>query len=257
MNAITVDDERPMLTALTKAVAMSPDIASVAEFTSCTAALEWAGSNHVDIAFLDISMRGMGGLALAEKLVDLQPHCRIIFCTGYTQYALDAIRLHVSGYLLKPITAEAVQKEIDHIKGERAKNRLLTVRCFGSFEVFARGKPLPFKRSRAKELLAVLVDRRGAGLTARQICAKMWASDREDGKNMNYLHQLFADLHSTLDQAGAAAVLLKNGYYYALDTGRIDCDYYRYLETGKPEFRGEYMSQYSWAEETCGLLWRE
>ena len=27
------------------------------------------------------------------------------------------------------------------------------------------------------------------------------------------------------------------------------------VKTGKPEFRGEYMSQYSWAEETCGMLW--
>ena len=63
MIAVTVDDERPMLQALTKAVAFSPDITAISEFSSCTKALEWVQNNHVDIAFLDISMRGMGGLA--------------------------------------------------------------------------------------------------------------------------------------------------------------------------------------------------
>ena len=113
MIAMTVDDERPMLAALTAAVSASPDISSVMEFTTCSSALEWAENNTVDVAFLDISMRGMGGLKLAEKIVELHPDCRIIFCTGYTQYALDAIQLHVSGYLLKPITAKAVQKELE------------------------------------------------------------------------------------------------------------------------------------------------
>ena len=32
------------------------------------------------------------------------------------------------------------------------------------------------------------------------------------------------------------------------------CDYINYLETGKPEFHGEYMTQYSWAEATCAML---
>ena len=34
----------------------------------------------------------------------------------------------------------------------------------------------------------------------------------------------------------------------------IDLIYITYLETGKPEFHGEYMTQYSWAEETCAML---
>ena len=47
----------------------------------------------------------------------------------------------------------------------------------------------------------------------------------------------------------------KNGYLYSVDTSKISCDYYSYLKTGQPEFQGEYMTQYSWADETCGLLW--
>lgn len=62
MIALAVDDEKPMLSALIRAVEASSDVTSVIGFSSCTAALEWAKENKADVAFLDISMRGMGGL---------------------------------------------------------------------------------------------------------------------------------------------------------------------------------------------------
>ena len=114
MIAIAVDDEHPMLQALAEAVEASPDIRQLHTFSSCSSALKWMESNAADVAFLDISMRGMGGLALAEKISQLQPSCKIVFCTGYEQYALDAIQLRCSGYLIKPITAQAIQKEPKH-----------------------------------------------------------------------------------------------------------------------------------------------
>ena len=254
MRAITVDDERPMLSALTSAVSASPDISDVWEFSSCTKVLEWAQSNPVDIAFLDIHMRGMGGLSLAEKLCALQPDCKIIFCTGYTEYALDAIQMHCAAYLVKPITKEAVQKEIDYIKGKKNKEKLLTVRCFGNFEATSKGVLLPFKRSKTMELLAFLIDRKGACVTAKQICAALWEDGTDDRKNQKYLYQLFYDLRATLEAIGASDVLKKSSVQYALDTDRIECDYYNYLATNTPKFFGEYMTQYSWAEETCALL---
>lgn len=255
MIALTVDDERLMLNALTSAVKASPDISSVTEFTVCTSAIEWAKENRADIAFLDISMRGMGGLALAERLVEIQPKMKIVFCTGHSEYAVDAFRLHVSGYLLKPITPEAVQREIDHIKLESKPNKLLTIRCFGTFEVFADGKPLVFKRSIAKEILAVLTDRRGAGITSKQICALIRPESSDEDKNMNYIRQGFSDLRKTLESVGARDVLLRSGVHsYSLATELTDCDYYSFLECGEPPFVGEYMAQYSWGELTHGLL---
>ena len=116
MIAIAVDDEALMLGALAAAVEASPDIASVARFSDCEAALDYVKSNPVDVAFLDINMRGMGGLALAEKIVAACPRCKIVFCTGYEEYAIPAFKLHASGYLMKPISAEDVQGEIDNIK---------------------------------------------------------------------------------------------------------------------------------------------
>ena len=108
MKAIAVDDEIYMLETLLEAVSASSDIEAVDALSSCSAALAHATEHPVDIAFLDINMRGIGGLGLAEKLLALQPGCKIVFCTGHEEYAVSAFQLHVSGYLIKPITAESI-----------------------------------------------------------------------------------------------------------------------------------------------------
>ena len=254
MIAIAVDDEALMLSALVSAIEASDDIASVTKFSDCEEALEFVKRNNIDVAFLDINMRGMGGLALAEKIVEARPNCKIIFCTGYEEYAIPAFKLHASGYLMKPISAEDVQGEIDNIKGMRQKDKLLSVKCFGNFEVYYKNEKLIFKRLKSKELFAYLVDRNGAGMTAKQICAALFPDDVDDNKNSAYLRQLVLDLKNTLKTVGAERVLCHETPCYRVDTSLIKCDYISYLETGKPEFHGEYMMQYSWAEETCAML---
>ena len=254
MRAIAVDDELYMLETLVEAVADSPDIKSVQEFSACSAALAYVEENPVDIAFLDINMRGMGGLELAKKIMEIRPKCKIVFCTGYEEYAVSAFQLHVSGYLIKPITKEAVQRELDHIKNVKSSEKLLTVKCFGNFEVLHEGEILPFKRTKTKEIFAILVDRNGAGMTAKQICAILFEDDSDDTKNAAYLRQLILDLKYTLRNVGAESVLQHETPYYRIDPNKIKCDYISYLETGEPKFHGEYMMQYGWAEETCAML---
>ena len=255
MIAIAVDDEILMLGALVAAIRASDDISEVSQFSGCDEALDYVKENPVDVAFLDINMRGMGGLDLAEKIVGFCPECKIVFCTGYEEYAIPAFKLHASGYLLKPVSAQDVQAEIDNIKGIRQGQKPLSVKCFGTFEVYARGEKLTFKRSKTKELFAFLVDRNGAGVTVAEIGVALWDNDKEQ-KNQNYIHQLFRDLRQALEVVGVEEIFERNNYFYSINPDKLDCDYYAYLKTGKPEFRGEYMSQYSWAEETCGLLWQ-
>ena len=110
------------------------------------------------------------------------------------------------------------------------------------------------KRSKTKELLAVLIDRNGVGMTAKQICAILFADDSDEAKNMAYLRQLIMDLKNTLKTIHAEEVLHHETPYYNININMIKCDYHSFLETGRPLFHGEYMTQYSWAEETCSML---
>ena len=254
MIAIAVDDEPLMLDALAKAIQASDDITAVTTFTSCEDALEFVRNHKIHIAFLDIHMRGMGGLSLAEKLLGLCPECKVVFCTGYEEYAIAAFKLHASGYLMKPISAQDVQAEIDNIKGLCQSKKPLVVKCFGNFEVLYQGEMLPFKRKKTKEFMAVLIDRNGSGMTVKQICAILFPNDSDDTKNSAYLRQLVLDLKTTLKSIGMEDVLCHQTPYYRIDASRIQCDYFDYIETGMPKFWGEYMKQYSWAEETCAML---
>jgi two-component SAPR family response regulator len=254
MIAIAVDDEELMLHALERAVSQSPDIKEVKKFSSCESALDYVKENPIDVAFLDINMRGMGGMALAKNITSIRPNSKIVFCTGYEEYAVSAFKLRASGYLMKPISAEDIQGEIDNIKGVCKSEKLLEIKCFGNFESYANGRVLDFKRTKTKELLAFLVDRRGAGVTAKQICAVLFPDDTDDAKNAAYIRQLVMDLKNALHMVGADSVFLHETPYYCIDTKLINCDYFNYLETGKPKFYGEYMTQYSWAEETCAML---
>lgn len=261
MIALCVDDEPLLLDALSYAVNQSPDITETADFKNASDAIRWAETHTAEIAFLDIRLRGTTGLELAKKLLELQPKMHIVFCTGYDDYARDAFRIHAAGYLTKPIDPAMVQGEIDHILGkdrsDTRKNKLMTVNCFGEFQVFVDGKPLILRRTKARELLAYLVDRRGAQVSARQICAVLWPDDMDEQKHMNYFYQLLSDLRSGLKRAGAEEVLLSSYNSYAVETSLLDCDFYRFLngdEDAKKLFTGEYMNLYSWAEETCAYL---
>ena len=108
-----------------------------------------------------------------------------------------------------------------------------------------------------KEIFAAhmkLMDRSGAGVTAKQICAILFPDDTDDSKNSAYLRQLILDLKTTLKTVGAENVLRHDTPYYRIDINLLRCDYLSFLETGKPNFHGEYMTQYSWAESTCAML---
>ena len=228
MIAIAVDDEILMLGALVAAIRASDDISEVSQFSGCDEALDYVKENPVDVAFLDINMRGMGGLDLAEKIVGFCPECKIVFCNGYEEYAIPAFKLHASGYLLKPVSAQDVQAEIDNIKGIRQGQKPLSVKCFGTFEVYARGEKLTFKRSKTKELFAFLVDRNGAGVTVAEIGGAIWDNDKEQ-KNQNYIHQLFRDLRQALEVVGVEEIFERNNYFYSINPDKLDCDYYAYL----------------------------
>ena len=258
MFALCVDDEKLPLQALVSAVKRSPDIHGVAAFEDEREALQWAETNAFDIAFLDIQLHDMTGLELARRLSARHPRAAIVFCTGYTQYAVEALAMHIdAGYVVKPCRPAQVQAEIDHAKRRLGDAKRLTVICFGPFEVYDEDQPLRFNRRKARELLAYLVDRRGAQVTVEEACEVLWPEQPLDDKLRDYLYHLMSDLRRTLKQAGQEDVLLSGETGYSVNPDRLDCDYYRFL-AGDPQavraFHGEYMYRYSWAETTCARL---
>ena len=256
MRFLAVDDEPLVLEELRDALEQVLPKAEVLGFTKAKSALSAAESQRIDAAFLDIEMGSMTGLNLAEKLKRLQPDLHIIFVTGHQEYAVRAFQLHATGYLLKPVSPEALNRELTFLYGEQPAGRV-RVQTFGGFEVFAEGRPVKFGRAKSKELLAYLVDRKGASVTTAEAYAILFedAADTVSGKG--YFRNIVKDLRESLRSAGIEDILLRSFNSLAVLPDRLDCDYYRFLQgdaAAVNQYRGDYLSQYSWAEFRNGAL---
>ncbi len=259
MRVIAVDDEVFALRDLKEAIMQAIPDCEPDCFSSPADALRYAEESRVDVAFLDIEMSGMNGLALAKHLKDLNPKTNIVFVTGYRDYSCDAFTLRASGYILKPVKAGEIQSEIEnlrYVRADKAEGRL-KVQCFGNFEVFWEEKPLNFSRKKTKELFAYLVSHRGAGCTNGEIAAVLWEDFPDSDSLQSNLRNLVSDLSAVLKSVGAEDVLIKSRGSLAVAADRLDCDYYQFYRgeaRAVNSYAGEFMSQYSWAEFAIGNL---
>ena len=254
MIVIAVDDERFALENLVESIERASSDAQIHRFRYPEDALDFARENHVDVAFLDVEMVGMNGVELAERLKLYHPDINIIFSTGYGHYRDAAFDLHASGYLTKPITTKKVQKELENLRRPIRDPKRVKIRAFGNFEVYLDGSPICFKYSKTKELLAYLVDRKGALCTNGEIIAILF---EDDNGHETYFRSLRKDLTDILEAAGCGEILSQQRGRIGIVPERVECDYFNWCggkRTGGNAFRGEYMSQYSWGEYTNAML---
>ena len=251
MNILLVDDEKPALCELKDAVASVLPKAQIYDFTKAQKAMDFSEATLIDIAFLDINMRFIDGITMAKKLLSLYPSCNIVFCTGYTEYALDALGTYCSDYILKPISPEKIKKATKHLRYPipEEKHRL-ELRCFGNFDVLCDGKPVAFKYKKTRAFLAYLTDRNGAEATTKEIMTAVF----EDDNKPSYFSNIRLDLLDTLKKLGVPDAVSAAYGRMRIVRDYVKCDYFDYLDGKRTSFNGEYMSQYSFAEETCAML---
>lgn len=256
---IAVDDEQFALMDLKSAIKEALTDSTVICFDTPTAAIEYAKSNQVDVAFLDIEMGGMNGIALAKHLKDIYSKTNIIFVTGYSQYALDAHSIFPTGYLMKPVTVEAILEAMEHLRHpiEPKPDKRIRINTFGNFEVFVDGSPLRFARSKTKELFAYLVSKQGALCSNNEIISVIWENKQDTPALQSYYQNLTADLTKTLSDADVNDVLIKQRGFLGVAVNKVSCDLYDFCAgINVNRYMGEFMKQYSWAEFTNAYLER-
>lgn len=257
MNAIYVDDE-PI--ALAKFSALCKQISGLEEtrvFSRATEALAWSKEHPVDIAFLDVEMPGMNGLELAKALHMEQQNVRIVFVTAYEHYALEAFENDAIDYLLKPYGKAKLERALEKAKLVRdVPAKKVFIQTFGGFDVFVDGALLPIASHKPKELLALLVDRRGGMVSPGVAIACLWEDRASDATTASLYRMTGKRLRELLASAGIGFLLMEDGYR-AINPDTFSCDRYA-LENGDPQaaarFGGDYMPEYAWAEETNARL---
>ena len=123
MNILAVDDEPLMLWQLTenlKRIFEKPEY-RVSGFDEVDDVMEWLDAQEkgsIAYAFLDIKLRGMSGIELAKDIRERSPETKVIFCTAYSDYAMEAFSVHAVGYLLKPVSEGDIRdvlRQLDQI----------------------------------------------------------------------------------------------------------------------------------------------
>lgn len=253
MKIIAVDDEKIALQGLLSAIQQAAPNAEIHGFRSTREAIDHMEHDPCDVAFLDIEMKGMNGVEVAEKLKAINPDVNIIFATGFGSYRDAAFDLHASGYLIKPITEANVKRELDNLRRPVSTPKRLQIHTFGNLEALYDNTPLRFKYQKTKEMLAYLVDRNGAMCSMGEIMAVLFDDDDHNA----YYQRIRSDLRSVFASIGCESLILQKKGLLGLSTGDVDCDYYDYLN-GKVAleklYHGEYMAQYSFAEVTNAEL---
>jgi two-component SAPR family response regulator len=264
MRFFVIDDEKFALDRMVRELKTATPEAEVDAFSDPNALLDFARENPCDVAFLDVRMGSMTGVELAKKLKEFIPKLNIIFVTGYDEYANEAMKMHASGYLMKPVTAEDIKAELQDLRYPifEKKKYLLYFRCFGAFEVFNQnGDLVCFERKKSKELLAYLLYKKGKKCTNQELHEILFEDGLYESDVEQRMYQtLVSSLTATLKAIGVESVLQRNYGTIQLDIAKVGCDWYEYLvnkEDGSPSYKGEFMKQYDWAEAENGNLSKE
>ncbi len=265
MYILAVDDEKYMLDSLEGELKKVFPEEEIYKENNSVNAYYWVQElaekgETLGYAFLDIEMPQINGIELAIHIKKLFPAVRLIFCTAYKDYAMDAFSMYAKGYLLKPVRSKDIIRVLDEMVTDwRSEYEGTGVKAcaqtFGYFELFVDGKPVVFEREKAKEALAYIIDRQGASVTNKQLSAILWEDRPYDSKQRNITTTIISSLKKTLRDYGIEDLLVKSWGHVAVDINKLKCDAYDF-EKGDPvainAYHGEYMSNYSWAEMTAG-----
>ena len=142
--------------------------------------------------------------------------------------------------------------ELTKMEGKR-----IVIRTFGYFDIFVDGETIPFSCKKAKELLALLFDRRGEFVTTGDAISYLWEDECTEKRIKDKFRKVVKELRRTLNAYGIERVLHRVNQESRIRTEHVECDLYDYLEDEekhKKLFKGVYMTNYSWAENTLGTL---
>lgn len=143
--------------------------------------------------------------------------------------------------------------------GQAGRQSDVYIRTFGFFEVFICGEALLIHNTKAKELLALLVDRRGAYVSQGDIISCLWENESVNKVTLARLRKAAMLLRNVLKEHQLEELVESRKGFRRLNTKMVHCDLYDYLSQ-KPEYRhlyrGTYMANYSWGELTIDELER-
>lgn len=130
LKVLIVDDERLARVELKRLLGKIEGVEVVGEAKNATEALAALKSQDINLAFLDIQMPEISGLELAAEIDSAQSgspkisnKVQFVFCTAFSEHAVDAFSLNAADYIVKPVNPERLQKTIQRVRELMAQSQ--------------------------------------------------------------------------------------------------------------------------------------
>lgn len=253
MSVICISADEVAVKTVTSVCGGMPGFETLTVFPDAGKALEYLDGQDGDIVLFDADLRC--GFPAGEEIRRRSPDASILYLSGSAEHALDAFSVHASTYLLKPLSAEKLRLELEHALRMRpaAEKQKVRAKTFGNFELLADGRAVSFHRSRSKELLAYLVDRRGSGVSRSEAFSVLWEDGVYDRSMQKQLDVIIRSMRLTLKEYGISRILDMGRGSMRVLPEMLDCDLYHFQDGEEDYIRlyqGEYMSSYAWGRLT-------
>lgn len=247
LQAIVVDDERYILEEICDLVNLSGKMKVVKMYQNPVKVLEEISSFIVDAAFIDIEMPEIDGLTLAERILEISPHTSIVFVTGWNQYVVQAFDLNAVDYIIKPVRKDRFQTVLDKIYIDRSRNTpsessVLSLRCFGKFNIFIDGSPIKWDTAKAEELIAFLLMHHDNYVQTDLILNNIWP-DYEPQRAIPLLQAVICRIRIIFSQVRNELHINYSGNKYRLTINAVDCDYFE-VEQALSQYNREDKNTY-------------
>lgn len=121
LKVIIADDEQPAIEMLRNLLLDTRKVEIIQEVSN-PLKIECAIQKHQpDALFLDIEMPGQNGLDLLRNIREYNLDLRVVYVTAFNKYVIDAIKLNVFSYLLKPVDRRELHELIKNLIAFSAK----------------------------------------------------------------------------------------------------------------------------------------
>jgi len=223
-----VDDEELSVKRLKRLLLESGEFGVCHAFLNPSEAYEFATTNRIDIAFLDISMPTIDGMTLSGKLRELDDSIQLVFATGYGDYAVQAFDISALDYLLKPVTAERLSRTLGRIDKKRRGAPSLRVQLLNELKIYNRDRqdePIKLRSPKTEELFVFLLCKRS--VSREEIIETLW-TDMETEKAQKNLNSTLYYIRQAIDADKLGNVMHTGKTEIRMEENGIDCDLYAF-----------------------------
>ena len=182
----------------------------------------------------------------------------VVGCQIIQNYSFSGlVNLFVVVSLLWAVAIYKRYQEKQHLELLRTQKKNLEVKTFGNFTPLYDKNVIKFSRSKSPELLAYLIYKNGSSVNTKELLSVLYGDYADSARYGASLRLLISDIKHSLSELDIQNFFIAEYNNFRINPEVVQCDYYDLL-AGDPKavksFTGEFMSQYSWAEDALDFL---